>query len=76
MSIKFIIIGVVTLFIGILFFIWDRKNPLFNEDEDDGSIESGASQWANKQRDQKGYIGIVVLIIVGIILIYKGIMGG
>ena len=72
---KYIIIGIITIIMGIVFFVWNKNNPLFNEENDDGSIESGASQMADKQRDKKGYIIGIMTIVLGLILIYEGITG-
>lgn len=64
MNIKDLIWGIVSLIGGVLFLIWNIKNPSGDENSEDLAYE--------KQWDQMGYIGAFTFILVGIILIVKG----
>ena len=63
------------LIFGIFFLFWNKRNSLYNENDDDGSIESGFQQWGRKHDDIRGYMSAIGFIILGIISIYKGIIG-
>lgn len=75
MNVKYLIFGIIAFVIGILFLIWIIKNPLFNKNDDDGSIEGGIRQLGRKNDDIRGYISAIGFIILGIILILNGITG-
>ena len=60
MNVKYLILGIIAFVIGVLFLIWIMKNPLFNKNDDDGSIEGGIRQLGRKNDDIRGYIDELV----------------
>ena len=64
MNIKDLIWGIVSLIVGVLFLIWNIKNPAVKDNSE--------TPYLDKQWDQMGYIGAFTFILVGIILIVKG----
>ncbi|MCH3923780.1 MAG: hypothetical protein LKE30_02520 [Bacteroidales bacterium] len=64
MNIKDLIWGIVSLIVGVLFLIWNIKNP--------SGDENSETPYLDKQWDLRGYIGAFTFILVGIILIVKG----
>jgi hypothetical protein len=65
MNIKDLIWGIVSLIVGVLFLIWNIKNPSGDKDSE--------TPYLDKQWDQMGYIGAFGAILLGIILIVKGL---
>jgi hypothetical protein len=64
MNIKYLIWGIVSLIGGVLFLIWNIKNPSGDKDSE--------TPYLDKQWDQMGYMSAIGFILLGIILIVKG----
>lgn len=75
MNINYLIFGVVSLVFGVLFLIWNIKNPLKEDDESLGADDFAVYDGLNKRWNQKGILVSILGIILGLILIYEGITG-
>ena len=64
MNIKYLIWGIVSLIVGVLFLIWNIKNP--------SGDENSETPYLDKQWDIRGYMSAIGFILLGIILIVKG----
>ena len=65
MNIKDLIWGIVSLIVGVLFLIWNIKNPAVKDNSE--------TPYLDKQWDQMGYIGAIGFIFLGIWLILEGL---
>ena len=73
MNTKNVLWGLGFIVAGILTIIWVIKDPEYNKDDDDGSIESGGWQWINKNKDQEGILVGSACIIGGIVKLIAGL---
>ncbi len=78
MNITYIILGVISVVLGITMLIWLIKKPIKYEDSDEdiGADDYEMGKCFYKQANQQGLVAFVLMIVSGIALIYKGIMGG
>lgn len=80
MNIKYLIEGIVAFILGIILLVWFIRKPLYNKNEEEaddrGIDEAYWSAKFDKANDFGGYMGALMMIILGLILIYKGITGG
>ena len=78
MNIKYLIIGIVSFVLGIIMLVWFIKKPIkYHEEpkENIGADDLVQHENLNKYWNQQAIIVFVGMIILGIIFIYKGIMG-